>query len=83
MQLLVKTWDANGEPIHDGSIIDDETDEGPAFYAHQLLHADGVVCVQIFPVGEPGSVVEALLTRCDPGVDFTDVVTQNDGGDER
>lgn len=50
----------------------DEPD-GPHFIAHQVLHVDDVVCVEIRV--PDGSV---LLRQCDPGVDFNDVVTVSD-----
>jgi hypothetical protein len=69
--VQIIAYDGGGERVKDFII---EPDEGLEFYAHQLLHVDGVICVQIFPLGAPGQIVEALLTRCDPGVDFGDIV---------
>jgi hypothetical protein len=65
----VRTYDGDGVLIRDFTVVD-ETDEGPDFYAHHLLHADGVVCVDIRSA-EDDSVV---LQRCDPGVEFDEVV---------
>jgi hypothetical protein len=56
------------------TIVEDETGEGPDFYAFKVLHATGVVCAQVFPLGEPGQVVEALVSRCDPGIDLDAVL---------
>lgn len=47
--------------------------DGPHFIAHQTLHADDVVCVEIRT--PDGSV---MLRQCDPGVDFRSVVVASD-----
>jgi hypothetical protein len=71
--LHVLGYDANGDRLID-TVVEDETDEGPDFYAFKVLHATGVVvCAQVFPFGEPGEVVTALVTTCDPGVEFSDI----------
>jgi hypothetical protein len=63
--LSVKAWDADGEQVKDTTI--DPAGEGLEFYAHQLLHVDGVVCVEV-------SDGTNTVRRCDPGVDFATVV---------
>lgn len=40
------------------------------FFAQQSLHVDGVACVAIYR-----NENDLLLRRCDPGLDFEDVVT--------
>lgn len=65
--------DISGDRIID-TIVEDATSEGPEFYAFKALHATGVVCAQIFPVGQPGQIVTALVTKCDPGVDLDAVL---------
>jgi hypothetical protein len=73
----VRTYDADGAPLKDFT-TPDETDEGPEFYAHQLLHADDVVCVSIWDNDltlDPNLAGDTpLLRRCDPGLEFKDVV---------
>jgi hypothetical protein len=60
-------YSADGDRAID-TMVEDETAEGPEFYAFQALHATDVVCAQVFPVGAPGQVVTALVSRCDPGL---------------
>lgn len=74
MELHILAYAADGDRVKD--IVIESGAETPEFYAHQLLHVDGVVCVQIFPLGRPGQVVAALTTRCDPGVDWDTFVTE-------
>lgn len=74
--LGIRAYDANGTVIKDfhGSF-----DEEPEFFAHQLLHADGVVCVEVrVPDGEIESGSRVVLRRCDPGFDFDQVVNDGD-----
>ena len=55
--------------------IEDEHDDGPGFFAHQVLHADGVICVEISQWavdGERGWTV--VHQQCDPGLVFDEVV---------
>lgn len=58
------------EPIVDNVIVD-ETDEGPEFYAFQVLHVSGVVCCAVWREGhnEP-----PVAVRCYPDVDLHDVL---------
>lgn len=70
-QLTVKAWNVEGGQVKDAT-VPDPTGEGAAFYAHQLLHAEGVVCVEV-------SDGTATVRRCDPGVDFADVVREGAG----
>lgn len=65
--------DIKGDRVID-AIVEDDAGDGPEFFANSLLHATGVVCAQIFPVGAPGQMVTALVTRCDPGVDLETVL---------
>ena len=68
-------YNSAGEAAKELMIVD-EHDDGPEFFAHQILHQDDITCVQIFPVVDlqPGGAgfdpPAALLTRCDPGVEF-------------
>jgi hypothetical protein len=64
---------ATGDRVID-TLVEDVTGEGPDFYAFKALHADGVVCAEILPLGAPGSTVTALVVKCDPGVDLDDVL---------
>lgn len=64
----VISYDDEGDAVRDFTVDVVEPD-GPAFVAHQVLHADGIVCVQIF------DTLDTLLYRqCDPGLDFDEVV---------
>jgi len=65
-ELQVKAWNAAGEKVKD-TTIEDPTGEGPEFYAHQLLHVDGIVCAEV-------SDGTDTVRRCDQGVEFADVV---------
>lgn len=65
-------YSGDGDRLID-TIIEDSTDEGPEFYAFKARHADDVICAQVFPLGGPGEVVEALVTQCDPGVEWSDI----------
>jgi hypothetical protein len=66
VQLTVKAWNAEGGQVKD-TTVPDPTGEGAEFFAHQLLHAEGVVCVEV-------SDGTDTVRRCDPGVDFATVV---------
>lgn len=54
-------------------MADVDVADGPHFIAHQALHADDVVCVEVST--PDGSV---MLRQCDPGIDFNDVVVVSD-----
>ena len=71
---------ADGDRVID-VMVDDATDEGPDFYAFKMLHADGVICAQVYPDGAPGETVTALVTRCDPGVDWDEKAAEWGFGD--
>ena len=75
---MAETYQVIGLDVHGDRVIDtlveDETGEGLDFYVFKMLHADGVVCAQVFPVGQPGRVVTALAAKCDPGVDLDAVL---------
>lgn len=64
-QLTVKAWTVDGDLVKD-TTVDDPTGEGADFYAHQLLHAGDVVCVEV-------SDGTDTVRRCDPDVDFATV----------
>lgn len=68
----VITYNGDGAVQRDFEIEVDVAD-GPHFIAHQSLHADNVVCVEIRT--PDGSV---MLRQCDPGVDFNDIVEVSD-----
>ena len=70
--LGIRAYDADGGLVKDfGGSFDEE----PEFFAHQLLHADGVVCVEVrVPDGEVEGGARVVLRRCDPGVKFEEVV---------
>lgn len=74
-KLLAQTFDARGAKLQEFT-IEDDLDEGADFYAHQLLHVDGVVCVEIFGDvevnGTPGWMT--VTRRCDEGVVFEETV---------
>lgn len=73
-----RTYDAAGARMDrstHGYEVDDSHGDGPTFFAHQLLHVDGVVCVAIWDAEAPEGA-EPILTRCDPGLEFADVVRQ-------
>ncbi len=65
------------EPLHavaygiTGTVIKDflitDPGEEPTFYAHQLLHVDHVVCVEV-------SNTQTTFRVCDPDIEFADVV---------
>jgi hypothetical protein len=53
------------------AVVDDEHGDGPEFFAHQALHVDNVVCVQIFEGDAPlhlNDEIVPIFHRCDPGV---------------
>ena len=64
----VISYDDEGDAMRDFSVSVEDPD-GPAFIAHQVLHADGVVCVQILDTDDV-----VLLRQCDPGLEFDSVV---------
>lgn len=62
-----------------GKIVSAGESEGvsPNQLAHMSLHADGVVCVRVSVLDGPvenGGVWVPVVERCDPGVDFAEVV---------
>lgn len=70
--LGIRAWDEHGNLMKDftGSF-----DEEPEFFAHQLLHATDVVCVEIrVPDGEVEGGSRVVLRQCDPGLEFDQVV---------
>lgn len=63
--LHIKAWNADGELVKD---VDASTpDESLEFYAHHVLHIDGVVACEISDGSE-------TIRRTDPGVEFDQVV---------
>ncbi len=73
--LRIVAFDQEGGVLAD-DIIKDVTGEGVEFYAHQALHREFATCVEIFDSIEHGpiSAWRTALRRCDPGVDFAQVV---------
>lgn len=70
--LGIRAWDMEGNLVKDFS---GSFDEEPEFFAHQLLHADGIACVEVcVPDGEVASGTRVVLLECDPGLDFDLVV---------
>jgi hypothetical protein len=70
--LGIRAYDADGNLVKD---FDGTFDEEPEFYAHHLLHADGIVCVEVrVPDGEVEGGARMVLRQCDPGLDFDRVV---------
>jgi hypothetical protein len=64
--LGIRAYDADGALVKD---FEGSFDEEPEFYAHQLLHADGIVCVEIsVPDGETETGSRLVLRQCDPEV---------------
>jgi hypothetical protein len=74
-ELRIVAFDQEGGVLADDT-IEDVTGEGAEFYAHQALHRDFVTCVEVFGRAEHGpiSAWATALRRCDPGVDFAQVV---------
>lgn len=64
----VISYDAQGQVMRDFT-ADVAEEDGPPFIAHHVLHADGVVCCEILDASG-----ELALRKCDPGVDFDEVV---------
>lgn len=72
--LGIRAWNAEGNLVKD---LVGTFDEDPEFYAHQLLHVDGIVCVEIrVPSDEQGTEAQVILQQCDPGIDFNQVVNE-------
>lgn len=71
-QYRVVAYLADGQVVKRFT-VEDEQGDGPLFYAHQVLHVDGVVCVEIFDAAL-GDDSPAVHVQCDPGVDFTRTV---------
>ena len=70
--LGIRAWDVDGNLVKDFS---GSFDEEPEFFAHQLLHADGIACVEVrVPDGEEPAGARVVLQQCDPGIDFDLVV---------
>ena len=70
--LGIRAWNIGGGLVKDFS---GSFDEEPEFFAHQRLHVDDVVCVEIrVPDGEVDGGARVVLRRCDPGVEFDQVV---------
>jgi len=70
--LGIRAWDIDGNLIKD---FDGAFDEEPEFYAHQLLHTDDLVCVEIrVPDGELPEGARVILRQCDPDIEFDKVV---------
>lgn len=74
-ELRIIAFDESGTAVAD-NIIDDVSGEGPDFYAHQTLHRNGVVCVEVFGRAEHGQIRAwaTVLRQCDQGLDFVTVV---------
>lgn len=71
--LGIRAYDADGNLVKDFS---DFFDEEPEFYVHQLLHADGITCVEVrVPDGESETGARVILRACDPGVEYDQVVS--------
>jgi hypothetical protein len=64
----VEAWDAIGLLIKDFKVDVDEVD-GANFILQQVLHIEGVVCARVTDLN-----AELVDKRCDPGVEFEDVV---------
>lgn len=64
--LRLTAYNADGAKVKD---VTGEFLQAPEFYAHQLLHIDGVVAAEILDADS-----NSLLRRTDPGLVFEDVV---------
>jgi hypothetical protein len=70
--LGIRAWDADGNLVKD---FEGAFDEEPAFYAHQLLHTDNLVCVEVrIPDWDHLGGSRIVLRQCDPGIEFDEVV---------
>lgn len=72
--LGIRAYDEDGNLVKD---FDGSFDEEPEFFAHQLLHVEGIACVEVrVPDGESDTGARVVLRECDPGLQYDQVVNQ-------
>lgn len=81
---LVSVFDADMNLLNEATVAD-EFNDGPAFFAHQALHADRVSCVEVLQgeVHNEVPVWKTVLRRCDPDVKAGDAWVAAAGGEQQ